>query len=114
MKEQILNELIEHIGDDYTPEQSSFLLILIDDAAEEVARGMYPYGFETDFEMEKAKQNAMKRYKSKIRKIAQYYYDKQGKEGVVSFSESGTSVSYETSGTPLSLLRGIIPVAKIV
>lgn len=56
----------------------------------------------------------MKRYKSKIRKIAQYYYDKQGKEGVVSFSESGTSVSYETSGTPLSLLRGIIPVAKIV
>ena len=56
----------------------------------------------------------MKRYKSKIRKIAQYHYDKQGKEGVTSYSESGVSVSYNSAGTPASYLRGIIPVAKIL
>ena len=56
----------------------------------------------------------MKRYKGKIKRIAQYHYDKQGKEGVVSYSESSTSASYENSGTPSSYLRGIIPESKII
>ncbi len=112
--EELLRELIEYIGDDYYPEQDSFLLQLISDAVDEVTLEMYPYGFSSDREEEIVKQKALKRYKSNIRKIAQYHYDKQGREGVTGWSESGTSVSYDSSGTPSSYLRGIIPTAKIV
>lgn len=114
MKELLLEQLIEYAADDYCPEQESFMLALIEDAIDEVANAMYPYGFSSDREEEKAKEKALKRYKSKIRKIAQYHYDKQGKEGVTSFSENSVSASYESAGTPDSYLRGIIPVAKIV
>ena len=75
---------------------------------------MYPYGFSSDTRGTIYKRMALKRYKSKIRKIAQYHYDKQGREGVTGWSESGTSVSYESSGTPSSYLRGIIPIARII
>lgn len=114
MKEQILRELIEYIGHDYIPEQDSFLLMLIDDAIDDVVQEMFPFGFTNEEDEDIAKNVAMKRYKSKIRKIAQYHYDKQGKEGVMSYSESGVSVSYNSVGTPASYLRGIIPVAKIL
>lgn len=114
MKEELLRQLIEYAGDDYCPEQDSFLLTLIEDAIDEVAGEMYPYGFSSDEEEERIKERALRRYKSKIRKIAQYHYDKQGAEGALSFSESGSSVSYENAGTPESYLRGIIPVAKII
>lgn len=112
--EKLLRQLIEYAGDDYCPEQDSFMLTLIEDAIEEVANAMYPYGFSSDKEEKRVKERALRRYKSKIRKIAQYHYDKQGKEGVLSFSENSVSASYENAGTPESYLRGIIPVAKIV
>lgn len=112
--EELLKQLIEYVGEgDYTIEQDSFLLTLIEDALEEVCEAMYPYGFPPEDE-EKVKDRALKRYKSKIRKIAQYHYDKVGAEGVLSISENGVSTSYENAGTPSSYLRGIIPVAKIV
>lgn len=112
--EELLRELIEYIGDDYCPEQDSFLLMLLSDATDEVVSEMYPYGFYSGKEEESAREHALKRYKSKIRKIAQYHYDKQGREGVSGWSENGASVSYESTGTPPSYLRGILPVAKIV
>lgn len=112
--EELLRELIEYVGDDYCPEQDSFLLQLLSDATEEVVLEMYPYGFDSDEEEISVKERALKRYKSKIRKIAQYHYDKQGKEGTTGWSENGTSVSYESSGTPSSYLRGIIPIARII
>lgn len=112
--EELLRELIEYIGDDYCPEQDSFLLMLLSDALDEVMYEMYPYGFSSDKEEKSIKELALKRYKSKIRKIAQYHYDKQGREGVTGWSENGTSVSYPDSGTPSSYLRGIIPIAKVI
>lgn len=114
MTEEILNELIEYAGDDYEANQQSFLNSLIEDAIEEVCCAMYPGGYASDKEFEKQKQSAVKRYIGKIKRIAQYHYDKQGKEGVVSYSESSTSASYENSGTPSSYLRGIIPESKII
>lgn len=114
MKEKLFQDLIEYAGDDYCSEQAEFLLRLIDDAIEEVCNEMYPYGFSSDKEEEKMKNRALKKYKNKIRKIAEYHYDKQGKEGVISFSENGSSASYENAGTPSSYLRGIIPIAKII
>ena len=112
--EELLEQLIKYAGDDYCEEQDSFLQALIEDAIEEVTNEMYPYGFSSDSEEEKIKQKALTRYKSKIRKIAQYHYDKQGIEGVTSFSGNGESRTYSDSGTPSSYLRGIIPVAKLV
>ncbi len=112
--EELLRELIEYVGDDYCPEQDSFLLMLLSDSLDEVVFEMYPCGFSSDKEELSAKEIALKRYKSKIRKIAQYHYDKQGREGATSWSENGTSVSYESSGTPSSYLRGIIPLARII
>lgn len=114
MKEKLFRALIEYAADDYDPEQDAFLWTLINDALDEVCEIMYPYGYASDSEEESVKQTAVKRYASKIRKIAQYHYDKQGKEGVVGYSESGTSASYESAGTPSSYLRGIVPIAKIV
>ncbi len=112
--EDLLRELIEYIGDDYCPEQDSFLLMLVSDAVDEIVSEMYPYGFFSDKEEEKVRERAIKRYKSKIRKIAQYHYDKQGREGATGWSEGGVSVSYDSSGTPSSYLKGIIPIARIV
>ena len=89
------------------------LLLLVNDAIEEVCNEMFPYGFSSDEEKEKGKNLAIKRYGSVIRKIAQYHYDKQGKEGLVGFSESGASVSYDSAGTPTSYLRSVIPVSLI-
>lgn len=43
--EELLRELIEYIGDDYSPEQESFLLTLLSDATDEIVSEMYPYGF---------------------------------------------------------------------
>lgn len=112
--EELLRELIEYVGDDYCTEQDSFLLTLISDAIEDIVLEMYPYGFSSKKEEQSIKESAIKRYRSKIRKIAQYHYDKQGREGVTGWSESGTSVSYDSSGTPPSYLKGIIPIARIV
>ena len=46
--EELLRELIEYIGDDYSPEQESFLLTLLSDATDEIVSEMYPYGFFSD------------------------------------------------------------------
>lgn len=112
--EELLLQLIDYVADDYTENQEPFLKILLNDALDEVVEEMYPYGFNNDSEEQKIKDKALKKYKSKIRKIAQYHYDKVGKEGVTGFSENGVSVSYENAGTPPSYLRGIIPIAKII
>ena len=53
MENQLLKELILYIGPDYTPDQDSFLLLLINDAIEEVCNEMFPYGFSSDEEKEK-------------------------------------------------------------
>ena len=111
---ELLKGLIEYIGDDYTEEQNPFLLMLLEDAADEVCEVLYPYGFTSDEETAKAREYAIKRYGSKIRQIAQFHYDKQGKEGITGYSESGASVSYDGAGTPSSYFRGIIPVARIL
>ena len=109
--EELLKDLIIYVGEDYTPEQEAFLRLLINDAIEEVCGVMYPFGFNNE---EKAKESALKRYKGKIRKIAQYYYDKQGVEGVTSYSGNGESRSYSGAGTPSESFSGIVPVAKRV
>lgn len=114
-REALIERLIMYAGDDYRPEdssQASFVEDCIDDAISEVCNEMCPWGL-TDDEVEKYKAIALNRYASVINRIAQYHYDKQGKEGVTTFYEAGQTNSYEEGGTPVSYLRNIIPIAKI-
>lgn len=114
MREEMLRALQAYVGEDYCPEQDSFLLSLVDSAAEEVAHEMHPYSFKSEKEMENVKRLAFINYQYIILNIAKYHYDKQGKEGVLSYSEGGTSASYENSGTPRSYFANIVPMCRFV
>lgn len=110
-KDGILQELIEYAGEDYKDDDLSFLINLVEDAAEEVRDAMYPLGSD---DYEKSLSTAYERYPRKIRKIAEYHYDKRGKEGTKSWMENGDSYVYEDSGTPKSYFVGIIPESVII
>lgn len=112
--EELFRKLIDYAADNYDPEQDCFIQTTLEDALEEVCNEMYPWGYSNEKEEKKVKEMALKRYGRIIRKIAEFHYDRQGKEGVVGWSENGGSASYESAGTPPSYLRGIIPMAKIV
>ena len=122
-REDLLNALIAYAGDDYDstdPKQVAFLEFTVDDAIEEVVNQMCPWlvvGSDDDetadlvHEMHKT---ALQRYGNAMRKIAMFHYDKQGKEGVTTFYESGQTTSYKGGGTPSEFLAGIVPIAKII
>lgn len=114
MEEKLFGELISYAGIDYEPEQDPFIMGLIDDAIEEVVLEMCPWGIDSDEKKKSIRNMALNTYYAKIKRIAQYHYDKHGKEGVVSWSGGGESATYESSGTPSSYLRGIIPISRIV
>ena len=113
-EQKLFQSLKNYAGDDYEESQDSFLLTLIEDATEEVLSRVYPNGFSTAESKQKAHDSVMLNYETKIRRIAEYHYDKQGAEGEISHSENGKAVSYENSGTPESYFRGVIPISAIV
>lgn len=114
MREKLLREMQAYAGEDYCSGQDSLLLSLVDRAVEEVVHEMHPYTFRSESDMESTKNLALTNYQSVILDIAKYHYDKQGKEGVLSYSEGGTSASYENSGTPRSYFASIVPMCKFV
>lgn len=114
-RESLIERLIDYAGDDYVPEdshQASFVEDCIDDAIAEVCNEMCPWGL-SETELETYTELALQRYGAVISRIAQYHYDKQGKEGVTTYYEAGQTNSYEEGATPKSYLRNIIPIAKI-
>ena len=118
-RHDLIESLISYAGDDYdqSAEQLAFIENTVDDAIEEVCNEMYPYGYgmdEDDDKSELIRKIAIKKYGSVIRRITQFHYDKQGKEGVTTFYESGQTTSFSGGGTPREYLDTIIPVAKIV
>lgn len=113
--EELLLQLIDYAADDYTEEQECFLKSLLANALKEVTRKRYRgYTFTNIEDKKKAESSVIVNYDEVILKIAKFHYDKQGKEGVVSYSENGESASYERSGTPSSFLEDVIPIARIV
>lgn len=113
--EELFKKLIEYAADDYDTEQDSFLLSLIESATKEVTRKLYKgQSFRNTEERKKAEQYALVNYDDVILKIAKFHYDKQGREGVVAFSEGGSSTTYESGGTPPSFLADVIPIAIVV
>lgn len=112
--DELLNALMSYAGCDGCGEMYKMLQRLLNDAVEDVVNYMYPFGFATDAEHEKATELAIKRYPGKIRRIAEYHFDKAGKSGTLMWEENGAAVTYEASDTPISLLRGIVPVARVI
>lgn len=113
--EELLLQLIDYAADDYTEEQESFLKSLLITALKEVTRKRYRgYTFKSAEERKNAENSVLVNYDEIVLNIAKFHYDKQGKEGVVSYSESGQSVSYESSGTPSSFLEDVIPITRVV
>lgn len=109
MEEELLDDIITYLQDDYEPEQENILRLLIKNSVKEVCNRRYPYGY-TD----EQKTTVIKQYYNIVLDVAVYLYSKQGAEGQVSISENGMSRSYEKGGIPDSFLAGIIPIAKIL
>ena len=116
-REALIQDIINYAGDDYDStdsRQTSFITSAVDDAIEEVFGTMCPFSLTDDDERDAYREEALNRYGSVIRRIAEFHYDKQGKEGVTTFYESGQTTSFETGGTPPSYLRTVIPIARVL
>ena len=111
---EIIQVLIAYAADDYTPAQRPLVEAMVDDAISEVQNARFPNGYNTDKECETQKLHVLNRYRTNIMRIAEYHYDKIGKEGVTTFYEAGQTTSWESGGTPDSFFRGIVPIARIV
>ena len=111
---ELVHILIAYAADDYTPAQRPLVEAMVDDAIEEVRNARFPNGYRSDSECESQTRSVLNRYKTSIRRIAEYHYDKIGKEGVTTFYEAGQTTSWESGGTPDSFFRGIVPIARIV
>ena len=112
-RDDLIESLIEYAGDDFRKDQISFVEDCVDTAIDEVCNRMYPWSM-SDSKYNSVKRSALQRYAFTIKRIAQFHYDKWGKEGVTTFYESGQTTSFESGGTPSQFFDGIVTMARIV
>lgn len=113
-REKLIEKLISYATDDFTEDQLPFVEDCVDSAIDEVSNRMYPWGISDGKLLDSIRSKALLKYPWVINRVAQFHYDKQGKEGVTTFYESGQTNSFGTGGTPDAFFESIIPVAKIV
>lgn len=113
-REELIYILIQYAADDYKDEQADLIESIVDDAIEEVRNVRYPFGYKTDAQCDRQTEEVLRHYRSNIRRIMEYHYDKIGKEGVTTFYESGQTTSWESGGTPDSYFKGIIPISNVL
>lgn len=113
-RDDLIEILTAYAGEDYTESQESLVASIVDDAIEEVRNARFPSGYASDAEADKQTESVLKRFSSNIRRIAEYHYDKIGKEGVKTFYEAGQTTTWESGGTPQSFFIGIFPVSRFV
>ena len=113
-RDELVLNLTTYAGDDYKEEQASLIDSIVDDAIAEVRLYRFRYGYDSCAERVRQTNEVLSLYGTNIQRIAQYHYDKMGKEGVTTFYESGQTTTWGSSGTPDSFFLGIVPVAKIV
>lgn len=113
-RDELIEKIIKYANDDYTKDQYPFVEDCVDSAISEVCNHMCPWGVNDEQAYKSLKAKALIKYPWVIYRVAQFHYDKQGKEGVTTFYESGQTQSYGTGGTPDSFFETIIPIAKIV
>ncbi len=118
IKEELLQSMISYADVEYEESDAKermeqIMTNCIEDAIHEIAHILYPNGVLSGDKQQSLEEYICNTYKHKIRYIAEYHWDKQGKEGVILYSENDTSSHFESSGTPASYLTGIIPIAII-
>ena len=113
-RDQLIEKLIAYAADDYREDQLSFVEDCVDSAIDEVCNHMHPWGIGNERDLNALRSKALIKYPWVINRVAQFHYDKAGKEGVTTFYESGQTNSYETGGTPDAFFDCIIPIAKVV
>lgn len=113
-RDELVQKLIAYANDDYTKDQFAFVEDCVDSAISEVCNHMYPWSISNGNAYKSLREKALIKYPWVINRVAQFHYDKQGKEGVTTFYESGQTQSYGTGGTPESFFETIIPIARIV
>ena len=106
MEAEILDEVMEYLGDEVTEMDKPVLLILINRAIRKVCLQRYPFGY-TD----EQKEAAVKRYQGMIFEAAVYYWAKQGADGESSHSENSISRAYESED---SIFFDITPMVKVL
>lgn len=108
MEMEILEELILQLADDYSPEQDSVLLFYIKRAIRSFKKYMNFPKTHTEEQIERETEL----YHDCIGDLAIYRASKQGMEFVSSFSENGSSQSWQ-SESEIYALHGIVPYADI-
>lgn len=116
--EELMTSMIAYAGEEYdqaddTERLEAIMRQCLEDAVHEISHILYPNGILDEDKRSWLEQYILNIYKHKVRYIAEYHFDKQGKEGVILYSENDTSSHFESSGTPASYLKGIIPIAII-
>lgn len=111
---QLIEKLITYANDDFSVDQWSFVEDCVDSAIDEVCNHMCPWGIGDENTMNAMRSKALIKYPWVINRVAQFHYDKQGKEGVTTFYESGQTNSFSTGGTPDAFFDCIVPIAKVV
>lgn len=113
-REELIEKLIAYAGDDYTDKQLPFVEDCVDNAISEVCGVMYPWAVEDEESYHNLVDMAFLKYPWVMNRVAQFHYDKQGKEGVTTFYESGQTTSFRTGGTPAEFFASVIPIAKVI
>lgn len=112
-REEIRGQFMEYVGDDNVL-SLTLLESLLDNAIEEVRNVRYPFGYASESIKRRQDIDVISRYGQIILQVAEYHFDKMGKEGITEYSENGTSAVYDCGGTPPSYFRGIVSVGRIV
>jgi len=112
--EGLFEQLVQYAGDDYDESMNGFLNHLLTAALAEVRNTAFPFGFEDEDEKEIQERLMLIQYSNVVLQIAEYHFDKIGKEGILGATENGTYSYYENAGTPKSYLRQVMPTAMIV
>lgn len=99
--ESMLEEVQARTGETDTALLSSYIA----DAGQAIINKVYP--FRSDITEVPAK------YQRKQIEIAVYLVNKRGAEGETGHNENGTNRQYESADIPKSMLRDILPYAKI-
>lgn len=85
----------------------ALLAAFLDAAGDAVLQRMYPFGYDDDAEVPA-------KYARKQCEIAVYLCNKRGAEGETYHSENGINRTYESASVPASMLKGIVPMGKVL
>jgi len=99
---------IQYLGSLTGESNSTILSYCLDQAKAAILEKLYPFDIDYDND------DLPDKYEQKQIKIAVYLYNKRGAEGEVSHSEGDISRGYESADVPESMLKGIIPFAKVI